>query len=159
VDDANPLARAQQRFELRSDVVVRALAIASGSALLGAVLVVLWAARSLTVVLFVVGLLLLVFGVALALAAVLAHRRLRQTVVLTDTGISVRAQGRTRTVPWSDVRQVNLQGLQLVLEPVEGNGEPLEVTNPRGSSERAFSELMAQVSVRLDASRGYRPFE
>lgn len=159
MDDANPLALAPQHFELRSDVVVRALAIASGSALLGAVLVVLWAAQSLTVVLFVVGLLLLVFGVTLALAAVLAHRRLRQSVVLTDSDISVRARSRTRTVPWSDVRQVNLQGFQLVLELAEGKGESLQVTNPRGSSELAFSELMAQVSVRLDANRGYRPFE
>jgi len=159
VDDANPLAPAPQRFELRSDVVVRALAIASGSALLGAVLVVLWAARSLTVVLLVVGLLLLVFGVALALAAVLAHRRLRQTVVLTDNGISVRARGRTRTVPWADVRHVNLQGVQLVLELADGEGEPLQVTNPRRSSESAFSELLAQITVRLDANRGYRKFE
>jgi hypothetical protein len=159
VDDANPLAPAPQRFELRSDVVVRALAIASASALPGAVLVVLWAAQSLTVVVLVLGLLLLVFGVALALAAVLAHRRLRQTVVLTDSGISVRARGRTRTVPWSDVKQVNLQGVQLVLEPTEGKGAPLEVTNPRGSSELAFSELLPQISVRLDANRGYRRFE
>ena len=68
-----------ERFALSARPPVRALAIASVTTLLGAVLLVLAQARGLGLVLLIIGSALLVFGLTLGLIAILLVFRLRST--------------------------------------------------------------------------------
>jgi len=159
VSDAGPDPDTRQRFLLRAPSPVRALATASVCAVVGAVLLVLWAAHSWPLVVAVVAVLLLAFGLALVLAAVLAQMRLQQTVEVTPEGVTLgRGRGR-RMVRWSDIAAVKLVGARLVLEPAQPAGSAAELLNPGGSAEPTFLALLAALQHGLDRDRGYRPLE
>ncbi len=145
-----------QTFALRADAN-RALVIASGSALLGAVLVVLWGANNWSATVAVFGTLLLVFGVVLVVAAILASRRLRQAVEINQAGLALHDRHGTRTVLWSDVRRVTLVGPRLALLTDE-SVVAAQVVNPGGRSQTTFMALVQAVQTALDADRGYRTF-
>lgn len=142
---------------LRSDLPFRALVIGAASALAGAALLVLWKALDLAAVFTVLGGLLLAFAVAVTIAALFAARRWRQTVTIDEHGLTVSSGSSRRTLAWSDIRQVKLDGERAVIQT--GDGEQTEVRNPHGPSERMFVALLEEMTVRLDASRGYRPIE
>jgi membrane protein implicated in regulation of membrane protease activity len=160
VDDAPTATGGSQIFRLRADLPIRVLVVAAVSAAVGAVLVVIWGAAAVPFGLAVVGLVLLAFGLALVVAAALAQRRLRQTVTLSEAGIRLESRRVTRSLPWSAVVEVSLRGPLLGLRTAEGReaGEPVEVINPGGGSDRAFEALLDAIRTRLDADRGYRPF-
>jgi hypothetical protein len=137
-------------FELRPPPPVRALAIASVSALAGAVVIVLSAHRAVTVL----GALLLGFGVLLAAVALVLTARLRSTVRVDATGLQVSRGRRTDTLAWVDVDQVRERGHQLIAYGREGHTElVVTVPGPRGPS---YVRLLDAVRHRLDESRGYR---
>ena len=145
-----------QRFVLRARTPVSALAMAAGLEVLGAILLVTWGALDLPLVVGILGGLLLAGGGGAMLAGVLAIRRFAQTVELGPKGITVTTAQQSRTLPWSAVTQVTLNGRVLVLKTTTGD-EPLEVLNPRGAAEATFGALMVALRARLDADRGYRP--
>ena len=155
--DGSRVRPGPQQFVLRAELPFRALAIGSGGAVAGAGLLVLWRSMALSPAVAVLGGLLLAFAVAVTVAAVLAARRWRQTVTLDEEGITV-VSGRTRrTLAWSDIKRVTLDGDRAVLEGDQHSRT--EVSNPHGPSERVFVALLEEMTARLDASRGYRPFE
>lgn len=144
-----------QRFTLNAPPPVRPLAIAAGTVVVGALLVVLWRAVALPAAAAVLGGFLLLLGVALALAALLLTARLRTEVKLHPNAISVQRRGKERTVSWREVTEVSLTHPRLSLLTDERGGG-LVVVNPRQPSDPVFSELVDQVRRRLDADRGYR---
>ena len=147
-----------QRFVLVATPPVRALAIAAGAEVLGALLLVGWQALDLPVVAAVLGALLLAFGSVLVAAAVVLSGRLRTLVELTEDAVSVTRAGRSRSVPWSDVREVTLQHPQVQVvtqDPADG----LVITNPRGAEDPRFVSMLEALQQRLDTDRGYRPLE
>lgn len=157
---SQPSARTSttQRFVLRAEQPFRALAIAAVTAVVGAVLLVLWRSLVLPLVVPVIGAVLLALAMAVTVAAALADRRWRQTVTLDEQAVTVADRRSTRTVTWSDIKQLKLDGDQLVL--VTGTPEQAaEVRNPHGPSERAFAALLQAMSARLDADRGYHSME
>ncbi|SDR69460.1 hypothetical protein SAMN04488543_0076 [Friedmanniella luteola] len=155
----HPTARPPvERFVLVATPPVRALAIAAGAEVLGALLLVGWQALDLPLVAAVAGALLLAFGTVLLAAAVVLSGRLRTVVELTADAVGVTRAGRSRSVPWSAVTEVTLQHPQLRVvteDPADG----LLITNPRGAADPRFAALVDAVRQRLDTDRGYRPLE
>ncbi len=135
---------------------LRALSIAALSALGGAILLVLWGSYAWSVAVAVVGVTLTVFGLALVLAAAIAYRRMRQTLILDETAITIMRGRRHRRLMWGDIGQVNLRGRRLQLMTKDDEAEPAEVIRPNSHPEPVFAALLQAISSRLDADRGYR---
>lgn len=148
----------RQRFVLRAQTPLRALVIASGSEVIGAILLVGWDALDLPVVVVVLAALLLAFGSAVLLAAVLAFGRLAQTVEVGPSGVTLHTRSRdATTLAWADVKQVTLNGDRLVLKTASED-QAMAVRNPGGGADRTFAAMTEAIRARLDADRGYRPF-
>jgi len=148
-----------QRFVLRARTPLNALALAAGLEVVGAILLVSWGALDLPLVVCILGGLLLACGGAAMLAGVLALRRFAQTVELSATGVTVTSARGTRTLPWSSVTQVTLNGRVLTLQTGSDRDEPVEVLSPHGQAEVTFLALIEALRGRLDADRGYRPLD
>jgi hypothetical protein len=58
-------------------------------------------------------------------------------------------------VAWADIDNVTLTGPRLTL--VRKTGDPVVVVNPRTPADPTFTALLAALSRRLDADRGYHP--
>ena len=151
---SNPNPAPLQRFTLNASPPVRPLAIAAGTAVVGAVLLVLASVKGLPLAVSVLGGLLLVLGVALALTALVLTTRLRTEVRLYPAAITVLRRGQERSVSWREVREVSLDHPRLSLL-TDDRATGLVVVNPRQASDPRFGALVAQVQQRLDADRGY----
>ncbi len=143
-----------QRYTLNARPPLRPLAIGAVTAVVGAALLVFWQALTLPVAVAVLGGLLLVLGLALALAALLLTARLRTAVTLFPHAISVVRGGKERSVPWREITEVSLTHPRLTLMTDDRTGGVV-VVNPRHVSDPVFSDLVDQVRRRLDADRGY----
>ena len=159
MSDFTPDQASVQRFVLRARTPLNALALAAGLEVIGAILLVTWGALDLPLVVGILGGLLLACGGGAMLAGVLALRRFAQTVELTSMGVTVAGAQGTRTLPWSSVTQVTLNGRVLTLQTGSDRDEPVEVLNPRGPAEVTFAALIEALRERLDTDRGYRPLE
>lgn len=143
------------QFTLSAPPPVRALAIAAGLAVVGALLLVLWGALDWPVGLAVLAVVLLVLGVALGTAALVLTARAKSVVETDDHQISVRRAGQTTTAEWSAVAEVTVVGHRLTLRDQQGMGV-VTVLNPRSRLNPVFLGLMTEVQQRLDSDRGYR---
>jgi Bacterial PH domain len=145
-----------EQFALTARPPVRALAIASVTTLLGAVLLVLAQARGLGLVLLIIGSALLVFGLTLGLIAILLVFRLRSRVVLDGAGVTLYRGGRSQSLAWSAIDRVDLEGPRLSMISNDADRPDLVLINPRTPTDQTFLALVAAVQKRLDADRGYR---
>jgi hypothetical protein len=133
---------------------VRPLAIAAVAVVLGAVLLVLWRSARLSLVVGVLGALVMVLGLALAVAAVVLTARLRTEVRLEPAALTVVRRGRSRSVPWNQVREVTLDHPRLTVVAAEPDAG-LVVVNPRQAGDPRFASLLTEIRQRLDADHGY----
>lgn len=148
------MSEGEQRFTLTAPPPVRALAIAAVTALVAAALAVASRMLDLGSVVLVVGVVGLGLGVALAVAALVLAARSRADLVLGADAVTVRRAGRTQRVSWADIDNVSLTGPRLTM--VRKTGPDLVVVNPRTPTDPTFTALLAALSRRLDADRGYR---
>jgi hypothetical protein len=149
VSDPRPV----EQYTLKAVAPVRPLAIAAAAVVLGAVLLVLWRSAGLSLVVGALGVLLMLLGVALAVAALVLTARLRTEVRLEPEALTIVRRGRQRSVPWDQVREVILDHPRLTVvaaEPAAG----LVVINPRSAGDPRFASLLVQITQRLDADRG-----
>jgi hypothetical protein len=155
VSDSQPARPSVERFTLRARPPLRPLFIAAVTEVVGALLLVLWRAADLPVVVGVLGIVLLVLGAALVVAALVLTARLRSEVLLEADALTVVRGGRRRSLPWAEVREVTLQHPRL---SVLGDDEAarLVVVNPRPAGDPHFAAVADAVTRRLDAERGYR---
>jgi hypothetical protein len=144
------------QFVLAAPPPVRALAIAAGLAVVGALLLVLWGVFDWPVGLAVLAVVLLVLGVALGASAVVLTAGVRTTDETDDQQITVARHGRSGAARWVDVYEVRVVGHRLTLRDKDGAGL-VTVLNPRARANPVFLALMAEVQQRLDADRGYSP--
>jgi hypothetical protein len=149
------MSEGDQRFTLTAPVPVRALAIAAVTAVVGAGLAV--ASRMLDLGAVVLGVGLVGIGLALALvvAALVLEARARTDLSLQSDAVTVRRAGQAQRVAWADIDNVTLTGPRLTL--VRKSGNPVVVVNPRTPADPTFTALLAALSRRLDADRGYHP--
>jgi Bacterial PH domain len=146
----------EERFALTAAPPVRALAIASVVAIVGAALMVGSRALGLGPFVLAVGATGLGLAVVLAIAAVVLVLRLRSTLVLDRDGITVIRARRTRRLSWSDIESVNLTGPRLTLVSKVSGRADVSVLNLRSQSDPTFISLVRAIQGRLDADRGYR---
>jgi hypothetical protein len=146
---------AVESFSLTPRPPLRALAIGSVAAVIGALLVVLAGISDLPLVLTIIGIALLIVAVALVTTALALTARLRTALTLDAEAVRVTRGGRTRTVPWSGIDSVSLQGSRLTFTP-KGAEPAVAVVNPRSPSNPTFLALVAAIRQRLNADRGYR---
>jgi hypothetical protein len=157
VTDPRPDQPRVQQYTLNAVPPVRPLAIAAVAVVLGAVLLVLWHSARLSLVVGVLAALLMVMGVALAVAALVLTARLRTEVRLEPEALTVVRRGRQRSVPWDQVREVTLDHPRLTVIAAEPEAD-LVVVNPRPAGDPRFASLLAEVKQRLDAGRGYQEY-
>lgn len=148
------MSEGEQRFTLTAPPPVRALAIAAVTALVAAALIVTSRILDLGTVVLVVGVVGLALAVALAVAALVLSRRARVDLVLAADAVTVRRAGQAQRVPWADIDNVTLTGPRLTL--VRKTGADVAVVNPRTPTDPTFTALLAALTQRLDADRGYR---
>ncbi len=132
------------------------MAISAGAALIAAAMIVLGSALDLPQVVIIAGVILMIFAVALAVAAIALTVRLRTTLILDPESITIINGRRRRVVDWSTIDIVRRQGPRLLLITKPGRGSDVAVVNPRAENDVVFSALIAEIQKRLDADRGYR---
>ena len=146
----------EERFTLTAAPPVRALAIASVVAIVGAALMVSSRALGLGAFVLAVGAAGLGFAVLLAIVAVVLVLRIRSTLVLDRDGITVIRARRTRRLSWSEIESVILTGPRLTLVTKASDRGDVSVLNLRSRSDPTFLSLVRAIQGRLDANRGYR---
>jgi hypothetical protein len=149
-----PGVQAQERFRMSARPPVRALMIASFTAIIGAAMMVLTAVSRWPTGLMWVGGCIMAAAVGLSAAALVATQRLQSVVLLDGTGLTVVRGQRRSVTPWSDIEEVTLRGPQLRLTKRAGQ-PPETIVQPPGTPEAVFTALVDAVRRRLDASRGY----
>ena len=155
MSDPRPTPAPVQRFTLTPPPPVRPMAIAAGTVVVAVVLLVLWRSAELPLVVGVLGALLLLLGVALAVAALVLTARLRAEVLLEADGVTVVRRGRRRSLTWDAVDSVTMEHPRLTLVASEPS-QSLVVVNPRPATDRRFASLAGTLTDRLDRERGYR---
>ena len=105
-------------------------------------------------VLMVVGIALLIFGIALAGSALLYATRLRTVIELDTQSITIRRGSRHRRLQFTEIKNVSLDGSRLILHTKPPTEDAIMI-NPRSADDPSFTSLIATLSQRLDASRGY----
>ena len=147
----------EERFELKPAPPVRAMAISAVTAIVGAGLIVLATANAWSLAVVIVGIALLIFGVSLAVTALLLVQRMRTVVVVGSDDLAVLRGRQSGSVSWSKIDKVSLRGPRLTVITKTGGGANLAVVNPRTPADPTFAALIAAVRRRLDVDRGYPP--
>lgn len=146
----------RQSYVLRPRPPIRALAIASLAALVGAVLTVLAGALDLPGAVLLLGAVVLAMALALAVASLVLTARLRSTISLDPTGLKLSRGPQRVDLAWGDISAVDLTADSIVLR-TKDDGRT-EVPNPRGISDPVVSRMLNAVREALDADRGYESF-
>jgi hypothetical protein len=156
VSDAARERREEARFVLAARPPLRSLAISSVAALIAAAMIVLGSALDLPQAVAITGIGLMIFAIVLAALALILTVRLRTTLILDSQSITILRGRHRRTVPWSMIDSVKIQGPRLVLITESADSPDVVVINPRGSTDATFAELISEIQSRLNADRGYR---
>ena len=144
-----------ERFVLRPRPPVRALALSGGLDIVGAVLIVVGSDAANPVV-AVIGVVVLVLGLALLVAALIGYRRFSTVVEIDDRGLVIRSAGKTARRRWNEINQVRAQDHHVYLWTDSDDGETLQIVCPQGSSDPEVRRLETTLARALDADRGYR---
>ena len=120
-------------------------------------MIVLGSALDLPQAVAIAGIGLMVFAIALVIAALILTARLRTTAILNSTSITIIQRGDRRTLPWAMIDSVKLQGSRLLLITEPEGGPNAVLVNSRGNTDATFTALIADIQKRLNADRGYRP--
>ena len=145
-----------QEFVISPRPAVRAFAIAATAFLLGALLLVGSVAWEWGVVGMGAGVLLMLGGVALAVAAVVAARRQRVVVILDAEGFEVvMPRGEPQAGTWASVTRVTAAPGRITVH--QGGDRRIHLIAPSGS-DADLDALGIAISRHLDANRGYSTY-
>jgi hypothetical protein len=156
VSDSGGPQRQESQFVLTAQLPVRSLAISAGAAVIAAAMIVLGNALDLPQFIVIAGVGLMIFAVLLAVVALVLTRRLRTTLILDATSITIINGRRRQVLPWSMIEVVRRQRSRLLLITKPEGGRDVTVFNPRAEGDATFAELIAEIQKRLNTDRGYR---
>ena len=142
------------RYDLRPRPPLATLAAAAATTVIGCGLLAVYGIRSGGAALLIVAMAVLLFGITLTVGALLFVARFRTVVELDAESVTIRRGSRQRKLRWIEIKHVSLDGPRLTLR-AKPPTEDAVVINPRTPSDPLFMSLMAALSERLDASRGY----
>jgi hypothetical protein len=146
-----------QRFFLHARVPVRAYVISALASIGGAVLVVAWLTLRWHPIFGVLAVLVMTFGLAISVGTLLSQSRYQTTVIIERDTVTLINGRRRRVLNWIEVADVTTQGPYLVFNPKGDGRREVVLFDPRQTNTQLFSDLVASLRTRLDASRGYRP--
>jgi len=156
VSDSGGPQLQESQFVLTAPLPVRSLAISAGAAVIAAAMIVLGNALDLPQLIVIAGVGLMIFAVLLAVVALVLTRRLRTTLILDATSITILNGRRRQVLQWSMIEVVRRQGSRLLLITKPEGGCDVTVVNPRAESDATFAALIAEIQKRLNTDRGYR---
>jgi hypothetical protein len=156
VSDSGGPQLQESQFVLTAPLPVRSLAISAGAAVIAAAMMVLGNALDLPQFIVIAGVGLMIFAVLLAVVALVLTRRLRTTLILDATSITILNGRRRQVLQWSMIEVVRRQGSRLLLITKPAGGRDVTVVNPRAESDATFAALIAEIQKRLNTDRGYR---
>ena len=142
-------ASSAARFRLPVQPPVRHLLIASMSALVGSIEVIVWAMFRLPEFVLVAGLALIAVGVGFAVAALVGYRSLKWVVYLGTGGLTVAYRTRRREVAWSDIASVRLVSGRLLVVAPDGSCLLVLPVDRTSSAQKAAAEVVREIDVRL----------
>ena len=145
---------AGSRYELRPRPAVPSLAIAAVGTLAGCGALIIWGGGTGGTAFLVLGIGFLIFGLSLAASVLLFMARLRAQVDLDPEKITIRRGSHARSLRWTEIQRVSLDGPRLTLQAKAPQLDAV-VINPRSPADPVFMSLVAAISQRLDTSRGY----
>jgi hypothetical protein len=140
-------------YELRPRPAVPTLAAAAVGTIAGCLALIV-RGRGGSAAFLVLGIGLLLFGLSLAASVLLFAARLRVHVELDPEKITIRRGSHARSLKWTEIERVSLDGSRLTLHAKEPQQDAI-VINPRSPADPRFMSLVGAISKRLDTSRGY----
>lgn len=145
------------RYLIKPRPPVRAFFIAAVASVAGAALLVLALTQGWHWVVAVVGGVLIAVGVALAVLAFLAPERQKVQLTFTPDGYRLEGQGSSESGLWEDVTRVtqSVDGRRVTIFSGEEARHHLMFAP---GSDVDIELVLQDLSVRLDAAKGYRNF-
>ena len=141
-------------YQLRPRPAVPTLAAAAVGTMAGCLALIIWGRGSSNAAFLVLGIGLLLFGASLTASVLLFAARLRVHVELDPENITIRRGSHARSLKWTEIERVSLDGSRLTLHAKEPQLDAI-VINPRSPADPRFMSLVGAISKRLDVSRGY----
>lgn len=138
---------------LRPAPPVRAFLIAALATLLGAVLAVAAHSQQWHVAVLVIAVIVLLAGLALLGAGIVALTRMTVRGELTDQGYEFRTPRGIRSGKWADTVQVLAGDHGSRLTFVNRDESTVTIVPPLGDEDPAYDALVRDITARLDASR------
>ncbi len=143
---------AASTHQVRQRPSLRALVLSGVLMLVGLVLVLMAELLDHNIALTVLGLVVVLMGLALFATSWWAARGMRVQVVLDEDGYAMQGRDSAQTGRWGDVRQVTRSHDRVTLYLADGSRVQLVV--PRGRVDD-LDALGTDIAHRLDAHRGY----
>jgi hypothetical protein len=156
VNESGRLRPQQTQFVLTPPPPVHSLAISAVAAVIASAVIVLASTLQLPRALAIAGIVIMVFAFVLAVVALVLTVRLRTTLILDPSSITIIKGRHRRVLDWSMIDSVRLQGPRLKLTTKPQCGADATVLNPRSVADIRFTALVADIGRRLDADRGYQ---
>ena len=156
MNESGRLRPQQTQFVLTPPPPVRSLAISAVAAVIASAAIVLASTLQLPRALAIAGIVIMVFAFVLAVVALVLTVRLRTTLILNPSSITIIKGRHRRVLDWSMIDSVRLQGPRLKLITKPQCGADATVLNPRSVADIRFTALVADIGRRLDADRGYQ---
>jgi hypothetical protein len=128
------------------------MAVASSLVFFGTVVLVVWGVRQAGSLVLVVGVASFLAGVALAVGLFVRTARLRKIILIDPVGMTIISGRRKRSLPWTVVDNVLVQGSRLVLTTRDGS-RGAAIANPHAANDLVFANLVAAAQRQLAASR------
>ena len=156
MNESGRLRPQQTQFVLTPPPPVRSLAISAVAAVIASAAIVLASTLQLPRALAIAGIVIMVFALVLAVVALVLTVRLRTTLILNPSSITIIKGRHRRVLDWSMIDSVRLQGPRLKLITKPQCGADATVLNPRSVADIRFTALVADIGRRLDVDRGYQ---
>jgi hypothetical protein len=146
-----PADRSADRFRLPVQPPLRHLLIASLSATVGSIEVILWAAFRLPGFVFAAGMVLIAVGVGFALASLIRYRRLKWVTYVGSGGLTVVSGSRHRVMPWAEIGAVRLENSRLEIRSPDGRRRVTLAVDRTRSAHLAAAEIVRAIDAQLSA--------
>jgi hypothetical protein len=146
-----PADRSADRFRLPVQPPIRHLLIASLSATVGSIEILLWALFRLPGFVLAAGIVLIAVGVGFALASLIRYRRLRWVTYVGSAGLTVVNGTQPRTVPWAEIGSVWLADSRLEIRSPDGRRRVTLAVDRTRSAHIAAAEIVRVIDAQLSA--------
>jgi Bacterial PH domain len=146
-----PADRSADRFRLPVQPPLRHLLIASLSATVGSIEVILWATFRLPGFVLVAGMILIAVGVGFALASLIRYRRLRWVAYVGSAGLTVVNGSRRRAVPSAEIGAVRFVDSRLEIRSLDGGGRLTLAVDRTRAAHIAAAEIVRAIEAQLSA--------